>query len=56
MQFIYLLPGWEGSVGDSRVLRDAVARGNGFKVPQGMVSFSLTEAYTYLVHKSVYVE
>ncbi|XP_047957256.1 uncharacterized protein LOC125202826 [Salvia hispanica] len=35
MQFVYLLPGWEGSAGDSRVLRDAVVRPNGLKVPQG---------------------
>ncbi|KAL1543546.1 hypothetical protein AAHA92_20508 [Salvia divinorum] len=35
MQFVYLLLGWEGSAGDSRVLRDAVSRHNGLKVPQG---------------------
>ncbi|CAL5324843.1 unnamed protein product [Camellia sinensis] len=35
MQFIYVLPGWEGSASDSRVLRDAVNRPNGLKVPTG---------------------
>ncbi|XP_008779183.2 uncharacterized protein LOC103698914 [Phoenix dactylifera] len=35
MQFIYVLPGWEGSPTDSRVLRDAILRRNGLKVPQG---------------------
>ncbi|XP_042011747.1 protein ANTAGONIST OF LIKE HETEROCHROMATIN PROTEIN 1-like isoform X1 [Salvia splendens] len=35
MQFVYLLAGWEGSAGDSRVLRDAITRPGGFKVPQG---------------------
>ena len=35
MQFVYILPGWEGSAGDSRVLRDALSRTNGFRVPQG---------------------
>ncbi|XP_042001232.1 uncharacterized protein LOC121750708 isoform X3 [Salvia splendens] len=35
MQFVYFLPSWEGSAGDSRVLRDAVARPNGLRVPQG---------------------
>ncbi|XP_062103795.1 uncharacterized protein LOC133814908 [Humulus lupulus] len=34
MQFIYVLPGWEGSAADSRVLRDAISRTNGLKVPQ----------------------
>ncbi|KAL1541096.1 hypothetical protein AAHA92_25356 [Salvia divinorum] len=33
--FVYVLPGWEGSAGDSRVLRDAVFREGGLKVPKG---------------------
>ena len=36
MQFIYILPGWEGSAADSRVLRDAIFRRDGLKVPKGM--------------------
>ncbi|KAG8376055.1 hypothetical protein BUALT_Bualt09G0023800 [Buddleja alternifolia] len=32
-KFVYILPGWEGSVGDARVLRDAINRPHGFKVP-----------------------
>nr|XP_027118694.1 protein ALP1-like [Coffea arabica] len=35
MQFIYVLPGWEGSAHDGRVLRNAISRPNGFRVPQG---------------------
>ncbi|CAB4285995.1 unnamed protein product [Prunus armeniaca] len=35
MQFIFVLPGWEGSASDSRVLRDAITRLNGLKVPTG---------------------
>ncbi|GMI85910.1 hypothetical protein like AT5G41980 [Hibiscus trionum] len=35
MQFIYVLPGWEGSAADGRVLRDAISRRNGLNVPQG---------------------
>ena len=34
-QFIYVYPGWEGSAADGRVLRDAIGRPNGFKVPKG---------------------
>ncbi|XP_061368921.1 protein ALP1-like [Gastrolobium bilobum] len=34
-QFIYVLPGWEGSAADSKVLRDAISRGNGLRVPKG---------------------
>jgi hypothetical protein len=36
MRFIYVLVGWEGSSSDSRVLRDAISRPNGLKVPIGM--------------------
>uniref|UniRef100_A0A5B7AF72 Putative nuclease HARBI1 isoform X1 n=1 Tax=Davidia involucrata TaxID=16924 RepID=A0A5B7AF72_DAVIN len=35
MKFIYVLPGWEGSAADSRVLRDAVTRRNCLRVPTG---------------------
>ncbi|KAG8387068.1 hypothetical protein BUALT_Bualt03G0214900 [Buddleja alternifolia] len=35
MNFVYMLPGWEGSAADGRVLRDAVNRVNGLKVPNG---------------------
>ncbi|KAK2656298.1 hypothetical protein Ddye_009350 [Dipteronia dyeriana] len=35
LKFVYVLSGWEGSATDSRVLRDAVTRHNGLKVPFG---------------------
>lgn len=35
LEFIYVLPGWEGSAHDGRVLRDAISRPNGLKVPKG---------------------
>ncbi|XP_057766724.1 uncharacterized protein LOC130987124 [Salvia miltiorrhiza] len=35
MKFAYVLPGWEGSAADSRILRDALNRDNGLKVPKG---------------------
>ncbi|TYK22856.1 putative nuclease HARBI1 [Cucumis melo var. makuwa] len=33
--FVYILVGWEGSAADSRILRDAISRPNGLKVPKG---------------------
>ena len=33
MIFTFVLPGWEGSASDSRVLRDALSRPTGLKVP-----------------------
>ncbi|GAA0159482.1 hypothetical protein LIER_16245 [Lithospermum erythrorhizon] len=38
MQFIYVLPGWEGSATDGRVLRDAITRRNGLVVPHGFLA------------------
>ena len=35
MRFVYVLCGWEGSAGDARVLRDAVTREHGLKLPRG---------------------
>ena len=35
MEFIFVLPGWEGSTSDSKVLRDAISRPNGLRVPTG---------------------
>ncbi|KAL6497776.1 hypothetical protein OROHE_026926 [Orobanche hederae] len=34
-RFVYVLSGWEGSAADGRVLRDAISRENGLKVPTG---------------------
>lgn len=36
MMFIFVFPAWKGSASDSRVLRDALSRPNGLKVPTGM--------------------
>ena len=41
MKFLYVLPGWEGSASDSRVLRDSMRtdRQDAFVVPHGMAFF-----------------
>ncbi|KAL8456640.1 hypothetical protein ACS0TY_034757 [Phlomoides rotata] len=38
MHFTYILAGWEGSAADSRVLRDAIARDDGLRVPHGYLN------------------
>jgi len=35
LRFTYVLAGWEGSAHDLTVLRDALQRPNGLRVPQG---------------------
>ena len=35
MQFTYVLSGWEGSAHDGRVLRNAITKTNGLRVPNG---------------------
>lgn len=37
--FVYVLAGWEGSAADSRVLKDAIHRPNGFKVLQSKLFY-----------------
>ncbi|KAG8369456.1 hypothetical protein BUALT_Bualt14G0015600 [Buddleja alternifolia] len=38
MNFVYMLPGWEGSAANDRVLCDGVNRDNGLKVPNGFLA------------------
>ncbi|XVF69313.1 hypothetical protein PTKIN_Ptkin11bG0070800 [Pterospermum kingtungense] len=33
LQFIYVLPSWKGSAADGRVIREAISRRNGLKIP-----------------------
>ncbi|XP_038889231.1 uncharacterized protein LOC120079121 [Benincasa hispida] len=35
-EFIFVLPGWEGSATDSRVLKDAIYRPHGLKISTGI--------------------
>ena len=50
LKFTYVLSSWEGSVTDSRVLRDAITRHNGLKVPFDKIVFKITTIYsTYLL-------
>lgn len=48
LRFTYVLAGWEGTAHDANVLRDALERVNGLRVPQG-------NSFTYLlVNDNVY--
>ncbi|XVF02700.1 hypothetical protein REPUB_Repub04eG0197000 [Reevesia pubescens] len=51
MQFIYVLPGWEGSVADGRVLRDAITRRHGLKVPHGKLSYDNRKVIKIICYK-----
>ncbi|CAB4319773.1 unnamed protein product [Prunus armeniaca] len=51
MKFIFVFPGWEGSASDSRVLRDAISRPTGLRVPTGcyyLVDGGYTNGQGYL--------
>lgn len=39
LRFTYVLAGWEGSAHDATVLRDAIERENGLRVPEGITLF-----------------
>ena len=38
LQFVYVLPGWKGTVADGKVLRDAITRRRKLKVPHDKLS------------------
>lgn len=38
LKFTYVLAGWEGTAHDAVVLRDAIERTDGLRVPQGNVN------------------
>jgi hypothetical protein len=35
MKFTYVLPGWEDTASDSRILKDALSREDSLKIPEG---------------------
>lgn len=53
LRFVYVLPGWEGSAGDSRILRDAIIRVHGLKVPKGF-DHSFILVFTFKLMKVLF--
>lgn len=51
LRFIYVLPGWEGSAADSRVLRDALRRRNGLQIPNGNIMNIMIIYLIYQIQK-----
>ena len=35
LKFTYVLPGWEGIVSDSRIIKNTLTRNDNLKIPQG---------------------
>jgi hypothetical protein len=35
MKFTYVLPGWEGTASDSKILKDALSREDSLLIPEG---------------------
>ncbi|MFQ6643343.1 hypothetical protein Gotur_017485 [Gossypium turneri] len=50
MHFVYILPGWEGSVADGSVIRYAINRRHGLKISHGKPS--ALEEYFNMKHAS----
>ncbi|KAL0539642.1 hypothetical protein IC582_023858 [Cucumis melo] len=46
--FVYVLVGWEGSLTDSQILHDALARQNGLQVLKGIYNFLSNHDVLYL--------
>lgn len=56
MQFVFVLPGWEGSVADGRVLRDALRRRNGLKVPHGKLSYDNGKVFQIMYYMIILIK
>ena len=53
MEFTYVLAGWEGSANDFTVLKDALRRPNGLKVPEGDVIYICGWFYILLYYRTL---
>ena len=49
LKFTYVLPGWEGSASDSRVLENDLSREDKLQVPQGNTKTSLYKLFHYAI-------
>lgn len=38
MRFTYVIPGWEGTASDSRIIKDALVRDDKLIIPKGKLS------------------
>jgi hypothetical protein len=47
MEFTYVLAGWEGSANDFTVLKDALQRPNGLKVPEGEIHTQFVSIFVF---------
>jgi hypothetical protein len=39
LRFTFVIAGWEGTAHDASILRDALERPNGLRVPEGTIKF-----------------
>jgi hypothetical protein len=51
LRFTYVLAGWEGTAHDALVLRDALERPNGLRVPQGNIALALAINSIYFIYQ-----
>ena len=47
LKFTYVLPGWEGSASDSRILDSALSREDNLNVPQGIKFLYINLFHSY---------
>lgn len=56
MQFIYVLPNWEGSITYGKVLCDAVNWRNGLKIPHGRMNIFQLLHLNSLMFNNTYIQ
>lgn len=48
MRFTYVLPGWEGTASDSRIIKNALVRDDKLLIPRGTIYKSYQNCSLYL--------
>ena len=41
LKFTYVLPGWEGTASDSKIIKNALTRNDNLKIPQGKLNSNM---------------
>ena len=53
LKFTYVLPGWEGTASDSRIIKNALTRIDNLKIPQGKFNSNTYYGVFFIIKKFV---
>ena len=53
LKFTYVLPSWEGTASDSRIIKNALTRNDNLKIPQGKFNSNTHYGVFFIIKKFV---